>query len=253
MRACDKIKALICKRECCRIAFNKYNMLRAFFLFGLAIGVVKSFRKTIDRELVAMLIAWLFLPLIFAVILQPTMYDNFRQFLFIIPPILILAGIGLQALYDKLKQAFVFAILLAGIILFNITWIVKLHPYQYIYYNSLVGGVRGAFREYEMDYWAISYREATEFINEIAAPNSQVIVWGPDHVVTNYAREDLNILEYRKKYRDLPYPADYAIISTRHNKDLTLFPWAEPIFEVGRDGALFVVVKQFNTMDPPNP
>ena len=223
------------------------------FLFGLAMALVKSFQKRLDRDLVAMLIAWLLLPLIVVVILQPTMYDNFRQFLFITPPILIFAGIGLQALFDKIKSAPVLAILLAVIILFNITWIVKLHPYQYIYYNSFVGGVGGAFREYEMDYWATSYREDTQYINEISPPNSEVIVWGPEHVVTNYAREDLRIEEFHKKDQDQPKPADYAIISTRHNKDLTLFPEAELIFGVGREGALFVVVKQFNAADPPNP
>jgi len=80
-----------------------------------------------------------------------------------------------------------------------------------------------------------------------------VIVWGPEHIAINYARQDLDIREYNKDDLGQTNPADYAIISTRHNKDLTLFPEAEQVFSVGRQGALFVVVKQFNHTDPPDP
>jgi hypothetical protein len=135
----------------------------------------------------------------------------------------------------------------------GIYWNIKLHPYQYIYYNTLTGGGQGAFRQYEMDYWATSYREATLYLNQAAPANAEVIVWGPEHIASNYARQDLRIREYQKDDLDQPHPADYAIISTRHNKDLTLFPDAEQVFSVGRQGALFVVVKRFNHIDPPDP
>jgi hypothetical protein len=50
--------------------------------------------------------------------------------------------------------------------------IVSLHPYEYIYYNSFVGGVSGAEGRFETDYWAISFREAAEYVNENASPNA---------------------------------------------------------------------------------
>ena len=31
--------------------------------------------------------------------------------------------------------------------------LVRLHPYEYLAYNSLVGGLKGAARRYETDYW----------------------------------------------------------------------------------------------------
>ena len=37
---------------------------------------------------------------------------------------------------------------------------VYLHPYEYVYFNQLIGGNRGAEERFETDYWAISYREA---------------------------------------------------------------------------------------------
>ena len=53
-----------------------------------------------------------------------------------------------------------------------------LHPYQYIYYNSFIGGPQGAFRRYETDYWMTSFREATAYVNSVAPENARLIVWG---------------------------------------------------------------------------
>jgi hypothetical protein len=223
------------------------------FAIGIIIATTKSVKHRISRSMVLILALWLFVPPIVAMIQQPTMYDNFRHFLFIVPPVFIFAGVGVQAAFDRfnsapLSTAFLFLLLLPGLY-----WNVTLHPYQYIYYNSIVGGVRGAFRNYEMDYWATSYREASEYINSTAPPNSKVIVWGPDHIVAEYARQDLIITEYRKENRDQPDAADYAIISTRHNKDQSLFPQGEQLFSVGRGGAVFVVVKQLQHAQSPDP
>jgi hypothetical protein len=41
---------------------------------------------------------------------------------------------------------------------------VRLHPYQYVYFNRIVaGGLRGAAGKYETDYWGASLKEATEW------------------------------------------------------------------------------------------
>ncbi len=38
--------------------------------------------------------------------------------------------------------------------------LVRLHPYESLSYNSLVGGLPGAFRRYDLDYWFNSMPEA---------------------------------------------------------------------------------------------
>ena len=42
--------------------------------------------------------------------------------------------------------------------------LVRLHPFQYTYFNCLAGGVAGAAGKYETDYWLTSYKEAIEWI-----------------------------------------------------------------------------------------
>jgi hypothetical protein len=132
-------------------------------------------------------------------------------------------------------------------------WLIALHPYQYVYYNTLAGGLPGAFRRYEMDYWTSSYREATMFINETAPDKVRILVWGPEHIVETYARQDLVIEKYRKETIKSNASADFAFISSRNNKELTLFPDAELLWTTGRGGAIFAVVKQLNQADPPDP
>jgi hypothetical protein len=38
--------------------------------------------------------------------------------------------------------------------------LVRLHPYQYLFYNPVVGGLEGASRRYDLDYWFSSMPEA---------------------------------------------------------------------------------------------
>ncbi len=40
--------------------------------------------------------------------------------------------------------------------------LVLLHPYQYLYYNPLVGGLEGAARNYDTDYWVNIMPEAVD-------------------------------------------------------------------------------------------
>ena len=90
------------------------------------------------------------------------------------------------------------AIVIGLLVLPNIFLLIKMHPYQYVYYNVFTDGVGGAFRIYEMDYWGTSYREAAEYINQIAPQNARVIVFGAPHLVETHARDDLQVEKYKK-------------------------------------------------------
>jgi hypothetical protein len=212
-------------------------------LVGFVLAVRVFVRRAADRLKLALVALWFFVPLGAALVFMPTVYDNFRQFLFMIPPLFIFAGYSLMWVFERVRPLSLRLLILAALLLPGLYWDVRLHPYQYVYYNQLVGGVGGAFRSFEMDYWATSYREATEYLNAVAPAGARVVVWGPDHLVQRYAREDLVISEYRKEADE---PQDFAVISTRHNKDLSLYPDASNLFQTGRDGAVFAVVKRLH-------
>lgn len=213
------------------------------FTIGIFITIIKLFKRQIDKRPVILIAAWLFVPILAVVILQPTMYDNFRHFLFIVPPIFIFASPGIGLLIEKSRNLPLSAFFIVILILPGVYWNITLHPYQYVYYNAFSGWTGGAFRKYEMDYWATSYREATLYLNEVAPENAQVVVWGPEYLVIRYSRPDLNIEIYDDGMVKSKISADYAIISTRHNEDGILFQNSTTIYQVSRDGAVFAVVK----------
>lgn len=49
---------------------------------------------------------------------------------------------------------------------------VRNHPYEYVYFNELSGGVKKAFGHYELDYYYHSMREATEWVVDNAEPKA---------------------------------------------------------------------------------
>ncbi|MFO1075775.1 MAG: glycosyltransferase family 39 protein [Geminicoccaceae bacterium] len=101
------------------------------------------------------------LPVAYAVLARPTAYNNVRHFIFVLPPLAVLAGLGLDRLLRRLRGAArAVAVLLVALGLALPAWrIVQLHPYEYVYFNDLSGGVAAARDRFELDYWGTSLGE----------------------------------------------------------------------------------------------
>jgi hypothetical protein len=120
--------------------------------------------KTWRRETALVALA-AFLPLICDVIASGPAFSGMRHFLFTVPPIAVLAGLGLNGLFARLqvRRPFVAAFGLALVLLdlgWNATTLYRLHPDEYLYFNPLVGGLAGASRRYDTDYWVNIMPEA---------------------------------------------------------------------------------------------
>lgn len=214
------------------------------FGIGVIVGSFKALRQDGRRGELLTILAWFFLPFLLVLILSPVMYDNFRHWLFIVPPIFIFAGFALDNLFERIRPRMAKLIVLIVLLLPGLYWGVNLHPYQYVYFNNFVGGVNGAFRQFELDYWVTSYREATLYLNEEAPLNSQVIVDGPRRIFNTYARGDLQRDWFRINQLEETTDPVYVIITSRRDYDILHFPDAEVVYSVIRDGAVLSVVKQ---------
>jgi hypothetical protein len=215
------------------------------FFVGVTVSLVKRYRNELDKTLFFIIATWLFLPLILIFIVKPSIYDNFRHFLFLTPPVFLFAGLGIKYIFSKINNKIISFLLTSAILLPGIVGIINLHPYQYIYYNSLIGGVEGAFRRFETDYWYTSYYESTKYINQVSSKNDTILVYGSWQIVDYYAREDLTIIRYIKDDEETQFEeSDYAIISTRGNKDLYLLPDEQTVFTIEESGATLAVVRK---------
>jgi hypothetical protein len=188
--------------------------------------------------------AWFVAPLAASILLNSTVYNNFRQFLFVVPPLFFFAALALQAVWRRLKgRLFVFVPLVVLILLPGLYWDWQLHPYQYLYYNSLVGGVSGASHAYDMDYWFTTYKEGVEYVNQVAPKNSVVYFWLSDITAMAYARPDLKLTSDPDPRNYADTLTFYAVIPTHFVGSEAYFPQSKVVYEIRRGGAVLAVVK----------
>jgi hypothetical protein len=209
------------------------------FAVGLALSIFDTVRRRpAGRALLLLTAVWFVLPLLAFVVTRSPLYDNFRQIIFILPPVFMMAGL----VFEKVRRIPVQAGLIALVALPGIIDGARLHPYEYIYYNRFVGGEQGAFRKYELDYWGTSYREAADYVNRVAPANANIWVEGPAHLIQIYRRPDLKIYSTYEAVRAGHY--DYVVALTRFNLDLQSYPSAPIVHVIQRDGALLTVIKK---------
>ena len=132
------------------------------------------FPMTRERRDVLLFLTWLFVPVLVVIVLRSTLYDGWRHLFFVYPALLLFSLCGLRALLDwaqadrsrLVRRGTVALLVLAGTAqaLAVMSFMVRAHPYQNLYFNALIGGIRGAEGKFELDYWGLSIREAFEYI-----------------------------------------------------------------------------------------
>jgi hypothetical protein len=130
----------------------------------LAAGSTQLHRK--DIVLVSLTVI---IPVVCQVIFHGPAFTGMRHFLFVVPALAVLAGIGLDAAMTslaargRLVASGGLAVVTACFVWDAVT-LVRLHPYEYLFYNPLVGGLEGASRRYDLDYWFSSMPEALSML-----------------------------------------------------------------------------------------
>ncbi len=162
-------------------------------------------------------------PVLCEALTEGPAFTGMRHFLFVVPPLAVLAGIGFDALLTAMSPrrwlTSAAGAALALVFAWNASVLVRLHPYQYMAYNELVGGLEGAARRYEMDYWVNMMPEAVRALhdylgleNEKSPQTYSVGVCGEKFAFDNYAD---------KRLRAQPgwLEADFFIAPTQMNCD----------------------------------
>jgi hypothetical protein len=218
------------------LAIQLTELVWPLFLVGIAAAVYGIIKKRVEhRELLAFTLIWFVVPLATFVIVRPTLYDNFRQCFFIVPPIFFMAGLA----FDLLRKPVLQGALIALVIVPGLIASVRLHPYEYVYYNQFIGGAQAAVDRFELDYWATSYREAAQAVNRIAPPNANVWVDGPAHLF--HGRRDFHIYSAQEADRADRY--DVVVTLVRYNWEKTSFPEAKIVYRVTREGVVFAIIR----------
>ncbi|MBG0858945.1 MAG: tetratricopeptide repeat protein [Bacteroidales bacterium] len=138
-------------------------------LVGIAIFMVfsKQIYKSGKAIIYGLLVFTILFPVLFVILIKSNIYSSWRQFLFIYPGIIILAAAGFNYLFDFIKKGTYRMIVVTVFLVLSIhpvSFMIRNRSYYYLYYNQLVGGLKGAYGNYETDYYYLSQTEASEWL-----------------------------------------------------------------------------------------
>ena len=143
--------------------------------FGGAAGALAAASRrdlVVRRRALFLLLALAaLLPLAATIALRPAMYNGIRHFIFVLPPLAVLAGLAAVFVVDVVLRGFRFAriaavaVFLTGVAI-PIIEMGRLHPYEYSHFNVLSGGVRAARERYMLDYWGLALKQASQGLLE---------------------------------------------------------------------------------------
>jgi tetratricopeptide (TPR) repeat protein len=106
-------------------------------------------------------------PMAFVIYEKSNLYSSWRQFLFLYPPIVLLSAAGFYNFFKEIRSAYFRWGMVVVMVLLSVSpvrFMIANHPYYYLYYNQLVGGIDGAYTNYEMDYYFVSQTEASHWL-----------------------------------------------------------------------------------------
>ena len=152
-------------------------------LAGAGLSLIRLHRGAGDRIRILCLWFAVLFPIAYVIARESTVYDEIRQLLFIIPPLFVLAAVGWWRCLETAtgwRRVAAAALAVAGL-LEPIVFQIRNHPNQVVYFNALVGGPRGAFRWFELDYWGNCHLEAMRRAGVWARETRQPVVMSGNH------------------------------------------------------------------------
>jgi len=232
------------------IKVPEITLLGLAVLVGWAGILVRRGRGTLSpRALQATVIVLsVAIPVMYFVIMRPSLYNGMRHFFFIVPPLCIGAAVGLNRFWSwaSAQRRWGYSAVAASLLFVashETVNMIQLHPHEYIYYNALVGGPGGAFRRYEMDYWSNFLPQALDLLEQQLKAEHGGKPPVRRYMVGLCTKEEI-LKEYAPSYL-VPTKdwrrADFIITTT--NTDCDKYAGGRTVIEIVREGAVLGMVK----------
>jgi tetratricopeptide (TPR) repeat protein len=167
-------------------------------------------------------------PVFYIIIKESNVYGGWRHVSFVFPGIAILAAIGANTLISLFKNKYLqigIAAVFGILALLPLRHTIVNHPHQYIYYNSISGGVKKAYSKYEMDYFYHTLRAGSEWLinnkieNQEIPPGKKIIIASNYSTPVNYYLrhyKDKVKVVYIRYYERGNSDWDYAVIANSY-------------------------------------
>lgn len=234
-------------------------------IVGIMTAIVRGVKKKDKLEL--FLVLWLTITIFRVTIPHVRIYGGVRQIMEYIPAIAMLSGYGASYLYslvlNKIKifrgnitKLFVAAVFLLAFIP-HILITIKIHPNENVYFNSLIGGIKGA-RDKHIPFWGNSfgnaYLQAIWWLNENAEKNAKLVLLQKDDSWVSRTMLRNDIQYSAGNYRSGIKREGEYIVELTHDQAMHYYPYVweyinkflEPVFEVKVDDVAIAKVWENN-------
>lgn len=209
---------------------------------GPATAYAERRRETL---LIAVIAAF---PVICEAAVRGPAFTGMRHFLFVVPAFAAICGIGFDWLLTQFAHRSRWltggaAAAVVAVLLWNASMLVRLHPYQYLYFNPLVGGLAGAARQFDTDYWVNIMPEAVDDLETYVAQLDEALPSRHRYTVAvcgerlPFEKEANSRLQWTADWKK----ADFFIAPTHMNCDAALD--GDVIASIARLGVPIGVVK----------
>jgi heme/copper-type cytochrome/quinol oxidase subunit 2 len=149
-------------------------------VFGFLLLVLQFFKRPSDflhnsiKRTNMLFLGYFIAPILAVIILHSVVYDGWRQMFFIYPSFVLLIIYGLSHLLKR-RKLFITAIsALVITFLFTAGSMIRNFPVNNVYFSELLTFTPPEYlrKNYEMDYWGVSYKQSLEHILKVDSDSS---------------------------------------------------------------------------------
>ncbi|MEW7291006.1 hypothetical protein [Aquimarina sp. 2304DJ70-9] len=185
-------------------------------------------------------------PMILVIIGKPNNHDGSRQFMFAILPIVIVSALSWIKLFEMIPKEKIAKLLIGILILMLLQplyFMARYHPMQALYFSPIIGGVSGAYGNYEIDYYGVGVKPALNWLEENVGdennPPRVRLYYGSQTKMTFHTDKSSKLRNVLTHRHSMDW--DYSIIllaEGKYNRDHTNVNWSpeHTVHEVKIDG-----------------
>ncbi len=206
-----------------------FYTLPLYIFAGVLIALIFAkalFQRYTPFFLFMLLFAFLF-PVLFVIAQGSTLYDGWRHLLFTYPPLVAFTALAWDMAITQFeaKKAILIGLIvgMGAMLLEPLSFIVRNPNYPYVYFNPFAGGIRGAYGQFETDYWGVSVKQGLDWMEQqgIISENMTdtiTVISNFSDALDKYAKKKYKgkvktgYARFRQRY-DLKW--DYALFASR--------------------------------------
>lgn len=165
-------------------------------------------------------------PVAYIIYKDSILHDGWRHLTFVYPPMVLVAVLAWTKIEEYIKNNKTALYALYAVIGLSLAepalFIAKNFSYPYLYFNPLNGGLKGAYGEFETDYWGVGVKQAVQWMEKEGILNKNMkdsitVISSFMYNVETYAKSkgykaNIGYLKYDNRN---DYPWDYAIFPSR--------------------------------------